>query len=134
MGLCGLFYYLNLMSSTTSIVINDLRIYAYHGVGEQEQRVGNNFSLTIRVGYDATRAMESDSIDDAVSYADIVEIAKRVMATPSRLLEHVTKRLADAITERYPAITSLSIKILKITPPISADLASAGISNRWSSK
>jgi dihydroneopterin aldolase len=122
------------MSSTTSIVINDLRIYAYHGVGEQEQRVGNNFSLTIRVGYDATRAMESDSIDDAVSYADIVEIAKRVMATPSRLLEHVTKRLADAITERYPAITSLSIKILKITPPISADLASAGFSYRWSSK
>jgi dihydroneopterin aldolase len=78
--------------------------------------------------------MESDSIDDAVSYADIVEIAKRVMATPSRLLEHVTKRLADAITERYPAITSLSIKILKITPPISADLASAGFSYRWSSK
>jgi dihydroneopterin aldolase len=122
------------MNNTTSIVINDLRIYAYHGVGEQEQRVGNNFSLTIRVGYDATRAMESDDIADAVSYADIVEIAKRVMATPSRLLEHVAKRLADAILEQYSTVTSLSIEILKITPPISADLASAGFSYSWSSK
>jgi dihydroneopterin aldolase len=122
------------MNNTTSIVINDLRIYAYHGVGEQEQRVGNNFSLTIRVGYDATRAMESDDIADAVSYADIVETAKRVMATPSRLLEHVAKRLADAILEQYSTVTSLSIEILKITPPISADLASAGFSYSWSSK
>jgi dihydroneopterin aldolase len=122
------------MNNTTSIVINDLRIYAYHGVGEQEQRVGNNFSLTIRVGYDATRAMESDDIADAVSYADIVEIAKRVMATPSRLLEHVAKRLADDILEQYSTVTSLSIEILKITPPISADLASAGFSYSWSSK
>jgi dihydroneopterin aldolase len=120
------------MSYSTSIVINNLRIYAYHGVGEQEQCVGNDFELNIRVGYDATKAMTSDTIEDAVSYADIVEIAKRVMATPSRLLEHVTKRLADAIIAQYPAITSLEITLLKVTPPIPADLDSAGFTYTWS--
>jgi dihydroneopterin aldolase len=133
MGLCDFFYYKStIMSYSTSIVINNLRIYAYHGVGEQEQCVGNDFELNIRVGYDATKAMTSDTIEDAVSYADIVEIAKRVMATPSRLLEHVTKRLADAIIAQYPAITSLEITLLKVTPPIPADLDSAGFTYTWS--
>jgi dihydroneopterin aldolase len=120
------------MAFTTSIVINNLKIYAYHGVGQQERTVGNMFDVSLRIGYPADRAMLSDDINDAVSYAVIVNIVKKVMSVPSNLLEHVAQRIADSILWRYPDVESIDITLLKVTPPISADLASAGFVYSWS--
>lgn len=106
------------------ITVKDLRVYARHGVGAQELIVGNEFAVDLRLTYDATAAMASDDVADALNYAEVVETVKFVMATPSKLLEHVAARLRDALLERFPIIKSGEITISKITPPIPATLGS----------
>ena len=112
---------------SSSIFIDNLRLYAHHGVMEQEQRVGAWFILYVRVHYYIMKAMESDNISDAISYAELVDVVKEEMAKPSRLLEHVAGRIANAIFERFPQAKAVSLKLIKENPPMSVDCSGAGV-------
>ena len=109
------------------IVLNDVRLYAFHGVMEQERRVGGWFSVTLRVHYDITRALETDKVDDTISYADLFDIIKKEMAQPSQLLEHVVGRIGHAIANRFPQAGRVEVKLLKLNPPMGADCGGAGV-------
>lgn len=112
------------------IFIDNLRLYAYHGVMAQEKRVGAWFLITIRVHYDIYLASKTDNIRYALSYADVVEVVKEEMAKPSRLLEHVAARIVDAIFERFPAASSVDLKLTKENPPMGVDCSGAGVDIR----
>lgn len=119
---------------SSSIFINDLRLYARHGVMEQEQRVGAWFLVCVRVHYNIYRAIESDSIRHALSYADVVEVVREEMNQPSRLLEHAAGRIANAILDRFPQAMSVDLKLTKENPPMGVDCAGAGVEIRCKRK
>ncbi|MDE6285769.1 MAG: dihydroneopterin aldolase, partial [Muribaculaceae bacterium] len=96
-----------------------------------ERVVGNDFVLDIRLEYDASEAMASDALDASVNYAEVVEIARRVMSEPSRLLEHAAGRLRDALLAAMPCITAGRIRLAKVKPPISARLACCSFTVEW---
>ena len=107
------------------ITLDRLRFFARHGVMEQERTVGNEFEVSDNLVYDATRAMESDDIADAVSYADAAGVIAREMTQSSALLEHVTARIARALLDSLPAVTSGTVTVTKLHPPFSGQDASA---------
>ena len=45
----------------SSIRLHDMRFYAYHGVMEQERRVGGEYLVSLQVETDLSRAVNSDS-------------------------------------------------------------------------
>ena len=109
------------------ITLNALRFYAYHGVMEQEQRVGGWYTLTLRVGYDWRRAATTDDVADTLNYATLYDVLKSTMAVPSRLLEHVAGRIVSAVGEQFPEVTSIDLWLTKDTPPMGADLQGATV-------
>lgn len=109
------------------IYINGLRFHAFHGVMPQERLTGNDYSVDIRIGYDVSKAMVSDDVDDTVNYADIKKITDQEMSVPSKLVERVAYRIADRISRRYPSISSIDIKVTKLNPPFGADCKGAGV-------
>ena len=108
-----------------SIFLDNVRLYAFHGVVEQERRVGGWFSVSLRVHYNFERAMETDSVDDTISYADLFEIVKREMSQPSKLLEHVAGRIAKAVRTAFPAVTTIDLWVTKENPPMGAECQGA---------
>lgn len=114
------------------ILVEGLRIRANHGVFSQETLVGNVFEVSLRLSYPpALEAMDDDDLAHSLNYAEVIEIVKREMATPSRLLEHVAGRIRRAIVEAWPAIDSGEITVRKLTPPVSAQLDAAGFTYTW---
>lgn len=113
------------------IEINGLRLFARHGVFDEERISGNFFELTVHLRYPIGQAMESDSIADTLNYAEAVEIIREEMETPSRLLEHVVGRIQRALLARYPAITGGSITLTKLNPPIPADIKGVAVRIDW---
>ena len=111
----------------SNIFINDLRLYAYHGVMPQERKVGGWFIVSVSITYNFTQAMVSDLVTDTISYADICEDIKKEMAKPSQLLEHVTGRIADSLLNKYPNIEAIHLKIVKENPPMGANCNGAGV-------
>lgn len=115
------------MLSDSSVIIRKARFHAYHGVAEQERVVGNDYEVSVQADCDITRAMQSDSLDNTVNYADIYRLVAEEMQTPSQLLEHVAGRICRRLFEAFPTIQRVSLEIIKKNPPMGADCDGAGV-------
>ena len=88
------------------IEIEDMEFFAYHGCFEAEQMVGNKFVVNACLHYACDNSARSDQITDALSYQTAYEIIAQEMMTPSHLLEHVGKRILDALYENTDVSTA----------------------------
>ena len=110
------------------VLLKDVKIYAYHGVLPQERVVGAYYTINVEIDTDFSRAMETDELDDTISYAEVYDIIKAEMGVPSQLIEHVGGRICRAILDRFTAAEAVHIEIMKENPPMGADCRGAGIS------
>ena len=115
------------VKTSTFIELKNLRFRAFHGVLPQERQVGGDFTVTLRIGYPWQRAMVSDDVADTLNYAAVYALVEREMVHPSRLLEHVAGRIADALLGAFPLISSVDLWLTKVTPPMGADSDGAGV-------
>ena len=109
------------------ICLRNVRLHAYHGVLEQERCVGNDYILSVRVGYDFSSALTSDDLSDTLNYASLYDFMVREMQEPSQLLEHVAGRIGQSIFKAFPQATSVWLSITKLNPPFGADCEGAGV-------
>jgi dihydroneopterin aldolase len=114
-------------STESYIFLHDLHFFAYHGVGEQEQKIGNDYRIDLRLKYDISKAAATDDIDAAVSYADVCEAVGKEMNIPSRLLEHVAQRIVDRLFSQFPSVEAIDLTLAKRNPPMGADIKEAGV-------
>jgi dihydroneopterin aldolase len=109
------------------IVLKEVRFHAFHGVMPQERKVGADFLLSLRLGYDISKAMQTDDVADTLNYAEVYQLAKQEMEQPSALLEHVAGRIAQTLMQQFPAIKSIDLTLTKQNPPMGADCQGAGV-------
>ena len=88
----------------SSIRLHDMRFYAYHGVMEQERRVGGDYVVSLSVDVDLSVPVVSDSVEDTLNYAALYDVVARV-----------------------PQVTSLSVEVRKVNPPMGADCQGASV-------
>ena len=104
--------------NSSYIYLQDLRFHAYHGVEAQERIVGNDYLMDVRLQYPVDPAMLSDNVLDTVNYADMADAVRQEMAQPSQLLEHVATRIAKRLLRDYATLSSVRVRITKLSPPI----------------
>lgn len=104
------------------IIINGLKIYAFHGVNPEEKEDGQNFVLDIIMRCDLSKPCLTDNIDDSVSYAKVAKTAARVFTSRKYdLLERAAQVTADAVLSEYPAVMSVTVTVKKPEAPMKAD-------------
>ncbi len=113
--------------TSTYILLQGLQYHTYIGVGEQEQVVGNDYVLDLRLGYPFAAAMESDAVDDTLNYADVFNVVSEVMKQPSKLLEAAAGKIVKELCARYKRLESIDLKLVKRNPPMGADCDSTGV-------
>ncbi|MGC4129467.1 MAG: dihydroneopterin aldolase [Bergeyella sp.] len=111
----------------SKILLENLKIYAHHGVLPEENIIGTYYLVNLELHADLWKATESDALEDTISYADINEIIHREMKIPSKLLEHVSGRIIGAIHHQFPQITCIKIKITKTSPPMKGEMKGASV-------
>lgn len=111
----------------TSIKLNDMRFYAYHGVLKQETKVGNYYVVNIHIDADLSYACNSDNVEDTINYAIVYDLVKAEMQKPSKLIEHVAMRIYTSIKSEFPQIINLEVRLAKNSPPIRGDVQSAEV-------
>ena len=116
------------MKITSSFIcLDDLHIYAYHGVSSQETKIGNEFRIDLKLKTDFSKALLTDEVTDTISYADVYEIVKEEMLIPSKLLEHICGRLVKRLFKEFRNVEEIEIKLAKRNPPMGADIDAAGV-------
>lgn len=109
------------------IFLKDLRFHAFHGVMPQERKVGGDFLVSLRMGYDISKAMRTDEVSDTLNYAEVYALVRKEMEQPSALLERVAGRIAEALFASDPKILSIDLWLTKVNPPMGADCQRAGV-------
>lgn len=109
------------------IVLKEVRFHAFHGVMPQERKVGADFLLSLRLGYDISKAMQTDDVADTLNYAEVYQLVKQEMEQPSALLEHVAGRIAQTLMQHFPDVKSIDLTLTKQNPPMGADCQGAGV-------
>lgn len=116
------------------IRIKNLRVYAYHGVYEQEKEKGQNFCVSAVLSVDMEQAGTSDEIGDAVDYGAVcLFIAEFMQENRFDLLEAVAGRLAEAVLFAFPAVKRIELEVDKPDAPIPLrfDSVSVRIERGW---
>lgn len=112
---------------TSKIIFENLKIYAYHGVLEEEKVLGTYFILNVELSADLNKASQTDDLADTINYAEVNEIIHQEMATPSQLLEHAIARLIRKIKAKFPQITLIKVKLTKTNPPMRGEMDGVSI-------
>ena len=101
------------------IKIQGIKIYAYHGDIEEEQRLGGHFLVDIHLNFRSSSVENSDLLSDTVDYVEVVKIVEDQMRKPAKMLEYVGKRIIDRIL-LLEKVQKVTIEITKCSPPVDA--------------
>ena len=109
------------------IRLEGMKFYAYHGVLPQENLVGANYYIDLKLKTDFSRAAETDELEGTISYADIHAAVQVEMNISSKLLEYVCQRIARRLFQDFPTIETIDISLFKENPPMGACAKSIGV-------
>ena len=109
------------------IELKGMTFHAFHGVGAQERKVGNIYTVDLKFELDIRDAAETDNLHDTVNYASVYAIAKEEMALPSHLIEHAAHRIIRHIRLDFPQIKTIEIRLAKQNPPFGGDIREVAV-------
>ena len=116
------------------IRIENLEVYAHHGVLKEENTLGQKFLVSLILFTDTAKAGRSDNLSFSVDYADVAHFAEKQMKEKEyKLIESAAENLAEQILLQFPLIDMISVEIRKPWAPIllPLDHVSVKIQRGW---
>lgn len=114
------------------IALEGMEFFAYHGYYDEEQKIGNKYSVDVEVETDLTRAGRKDALGETVNYEELYKLITLVMGKPARLLEAISFQIIQDTFSRFSAANVVSVSISKFNPPIGGVCQRARVSMRKS--
>ena len=96
-----------------TIEIHGIELHGFHGVLENERREGQRFLVDVDLDLSDETAAQTDRIDDAVDYRDVVSAVADVSEERAyHLLEAFATAVAEALVARFP-VTRVRVRVRK---------------------
>jgi dihydroneopterin aldolase len=92
------------------VELRGLHVFGYHGVEEEEQRLGQLFLYDVEMEVGDRGA--SDRIEDAVDYREVAQAVRDVSGHRFALLEALATAVAETLMERFP-IEQVRVRVRK---------------------
>ncbi len=109
------------------VLIHDLELHAYHGWHRHEGEFGQPYMIDLELETDVGRAAQSDHLADALDYGDIVATTREIFTTRRhKLVESAAVELARGLLSRFPSVSAVFVRVMKLKPPIPEHIAAAG--------
>ncbi len=109
------------------ISLNEMRIFARHGVMPDERTLGAWFRVDVTADVDCQAAIDNDDLGATLNYAEVAEVVRDEMEVPSKLIEHVCGRIAKRMMREFSIIRSLTVTVSKEHPPVCVECGSASV-------
>lgn len=101
------------------IQIQDLEVYAKHGVYAEENVLGQKFLVSIVMDVDLSKPGQTDKLEDSIDYGTICHFVTDFMQRYTfHLIEAVAENLAEKLLFQYSRIQKIWIQVKKPWAPI----------------
>ena len=99
--------------------IRELELFGFHGVFEEEKRLGQKFILSLELDLDLKLAGKSRDLTKSVHYGELCEkVEKEFLRESYELIETVALNLADFILNEYKIINGVKVFLKKPWAPV----------------
>ena len=110
------------------IRINELEVYAYHGVYADEREKGQFFYVNADLYVDTRKAGMTDDLNYSVNYGTVCEfIADFMKNNTYNLIETAAEQLAQALLLEFKPVKSLLLEVRKPSAPIALEFGSVSV-------
>src|SRR3712207_6077412 len=110
------------------IYIEDLEVFANHGVYEEEKKLGQKFLISAEVFIDLQKPGLTDNLNETVNYGLLCcEIEELFTNDIYDLIEKAAEQVADDILLRYEEVQRIKLKIKKPWAPIGKQIGRAHV-------
>lgn len=105
------------------IILKNIRVHSNHGCLVEEEQIGSDYRVDLKVTADLGKARSTDALEDTVDYVSLNRIVVEEMAVRAQLLEVVADRIVKRVFAEHHQVKGLTLKVAKINPPIGGDVA-----------
>lgn len=110
------------------IRIENLRIYARHGVYHEENEKGQNFYINAVLETDTSKAGILDDLDLSTNYGEVCAFLNGFVKEHTyKLIETVAERAAEAVLLRFPLVRRITLEVRKPEAPIPLPFESVSV-------
>ncbi|MDE5772516.1 MAG: 2-amino-4-hydroxy-6-hydroxymethyldihydropteridine diphosphokinase [Ruminococcus sp.] len=110
------------------IRIDNLKVFAHHGVFEHENINGQNFYVNAVLYTDTEKAGTLDRLECSTDYGSVCALIYKTMTRNTfKLIESVAQKTALEILQNFPLVESVDIEIRKPEAPVEMDFESLSV-------
>lgn len=110
------------------IHVENLEVFANHGVFPEETRLGQKFLLSLTMFTDTRKAGKTDDLEHSVHYGEVSAfMAEYTKAHPCKLIEAAAEQLAEQVLLRYPLLQGVTLELKKPWAPVGLPLETVSV-------
>ncbi len=110
------------------IRIENLKVFANHGVFKEEQENGQDFFINAVLFTDTRKAGVTDDLDNSTNYGDVCHFINRfVSENVYKLIETVAENLTREILMHFPLVKAVDLEVRKPNAPIDLPFESVSV-------
>ncbi|MEJ8777249.1 dihydroneopterin aldolase [Pseudogracilibacillus sp. ICA-222130] len=110
------------------IILKDLQFYGYHGLFEEENKLGQRFSVDCELYTSLKEAGMTDEMNASIHYGHAYELIRDIVeGKPKKLIEAVAETIAKSLFDQFPMLHACMVRVVKPNPPIHGQYESVAV-------
>lgn len=110
------------------IIIENLQVYAHHGVYKEENEKGQNFYINAVMETDTRNAGTLDDLNLSTNYGEVCTFLNNYITSHIyKLIETVAERTAEAVLLQFPLVRKITLEVRKPEAPIALPFESVSV-------
>ena len=105
------------------IEIDNLVVFANHGVFDEEETMGQRFMISLKLYTDVAIPARNDDISKSINYGEVCQfVTQFTQNNRSKLIETAAENIAYALLLKYETLNAVEVKLKKPWAPIGLPL------------
>ncbi|MDO5154791.1 MAG: 2-amino-4-hydroxy-6-hydroxymethyldihydropteridine diphosphokinase [Eubacteriales bacterium] len=110
------------------IQIENLELFGYHGVFEEEAFLGQKFIVSAKLFLNTRKAGMTDDLKDSLDYGQVCQKIKKIVETERyMLIERLAEVLAESLLLAFDQIREIELSVKKPWAPVHVHVDTVGV-------
>jgi 7,8-dihydroneopterin aldolase/epimerase/oxygenase len=110
------------------IIIEELEVYAYHGVKQEEKKLGQMFIVSLQISADLEAAALSGNLDATINYSKVCHAVKDILQSEKcDLIETAALKVIEGIFHKFNNAQVIKVLLKKPWAPMGQHLKYAAV-------
>jgi len=107
------FFEIILQDNMDAICLNNIALFARHGVKSEEQQLGQRFFLDVELYLDLSAAAREDDLAQSIDYEAVYRVAAAAFTAPTcKLVEHAAWQVMKVLFQEFP-VQEITVRVRK---------------------